>query len=256
MLDSVHIYILFVCFVLRVPGSGDNRRKWITAIEKHQQFDYNRQIFNICKRHFRASDLSQERKKVVLISDAVPSVFENSLAFVDVDQADSMEYQIIGDGIIDDAIQANNQCVQCPFLKQKVADLKKQILDLTIQHDITVQKLQRKLNLLENKNEHKTEQVKQFRGELSREKKQNVRLKDVITELRDQNFISTEDENILNVCFFPFIHICNAKISFVNIYQFLRCSKCRKLLIAYVKVSNIESHIHQACVHFACPFTT
>lgn len=186
-------------FILRVPRSGDIRTKWIEAIGKHQNFDHSRQNFNICKRHFCARDFSEKGNATVLISYAVPSVFEESIVVVDVpDETDSMEIQIIGDGIIDDAIQ-NNQCIQCPFLKQKVDDLKKKISTLNIQHEIEVQKMKRQISLLENRNEQKLDQVKQFRNELSQKKKENVRLKDVIEELKNENFISTEDEKILNV---------------------------------------------------------
>lgn len=188
-----------MCFTSRIPKSGDNRTKWIEAIEKHQWFDYNRQIFNVCNRHFCASDFSKEGNRMTLVSDAVPSVFENSVVVVDGFDERDMENQIIGDGIVDDAICAKNQCVQCPFLKHKVADLKKQILALTVQRDITVQKLQRKIDLLENRNEQKIDQNKQFRKMLSHEKTQNLRLKDVVAELKNQSFISTEDEKILNV---------------------------------------------------------
>lgn len=110
------------------------------------------------------------------------------------------ENQIIGDGIVDDAVHANNRCVQCPFLLQKIADLKKQILHLTVQHSITVQKLQRKIDSIQIKNEQKIDQVTQIKKELCKEKKQIVRLKEVIVELKSQNFISAEDEKLLNVC--------------------------------------------------------
>lgn len=80
-----------------------------------------------------------------------------------------------------------------------MADLRKQIFDLTVQHDVTVQKLQRQIDLLENKNDFKAEQVNQFRKELCQKKKQNLRLIDVITELRNRNLISTEEEIFLNV---------------------------------------------------------
>lgn len=121
-----------------------------------------------------------------LITDAVPSIFEKRVI------ADSNE-------IIGYASQAKNQCAQCPFLLQKVADLEKQIFTLNVQHDISVQQLQRQIDLLKNKNEQKVDQVRLFQKELTLEKKQIVRLKDVIAELKSENFISTEDEKILNV---------------------------------------------------------
>lgn len=145
-------------------------------------------------------DFSDGKDKTALTPHAIPSVFEKKEFVVDfLDETDNMENQIVGDGIIDDAIHANNQCVQCPSLIQKVANLKKEMFKLNVQHDIEMKKLQRQIDLLENKNEQKMDQVKQFRKELSQEKKQNIRLKDVITELKDRNFISTEDEKILNV---------------------------------------------------------
>lgn len=192
----VHV---FVYFILRVPRSGDIRTKWIEAIQKHQHFDYNRQNFHVCRRHFWARDFSKEGNTTALIPDAVPSVFEESVVVIDaLDETDCMESQIIGDGIIDDAIN-NNQCVQCPFLKQKVQDLKKEISTLNIQHEIAVQKFKHQINLLENRNEQELDQVKQFRKQLSQKKRENVRLEEVIEELKNQNFISTEDEKLLNV---------------------------------------------------------
>lgn len=193
---------MFVYFTSRVPISGDNRTKWIEAIEKHQRFD-NRPVFNVCKRHFQACDLSGEGNKLALNVDAVPLIFEKSVTVIG-DETDSIDnpgyLQIIGDGIIDDAIHANNQCIQCPFLKQKAADLNKQIFQLKALHNVETQKFQRQIDLLQKTNEQKNDQVKQFRKDLSQEKTQNIGLKDVISELKSQNFISTEDEKILNVC--------------------------------------------------------
>lgn len=124
-------------------------------------------------------------------SDAVPSVFEKRVAVIDVPD-DGLENQIIEDEI-------DVKCIQCPLLKQKVDDLNKKILKLNIQHDIEMQKLKRKITVLENRNEKKSDEAKQYRNDLSQERKENIRMKDVITELKNQNLISTEDEKILNV---------------------------------------------------------
>lgn len=113
------------------------------------------------------------------------------------DHMDGTENQFI-DGNVDHSL--NNKCVKCPFLECEVANLKKEILNLTVEHDIEVRKLQRKIELLENKNEQKIDQVKQFRKVLSKEKNEVIRLKDIVAELKSQNFISSEDEKILNVC--------------------------------------------------------
>lgn len=181
-------------FIQRVPKEGDRRSKWISMIEKYQTFDYNRRAFNVCKRHFSEDDFLKQGNQTTLVFDAVPSVFEHSAII-----GDRIENQIIGDGIIEDAIRSSNRCHQCPFLKDKVAGLKHQISILTIQHDITVQTLQQKIILLENRNEQKRDQINKVRKELSQEKNINVRLRDVVAELKNQNFISAEDEKILNV---------------------------------------------------------
>lgn len=106
---------------------------------------------------------------------------------------------------IEDAAHAENQCVQCPFLSKKVVDLQKEILNLKTQHDIEIQRLQLKIDKLENYKKEKIDQVKQFRKELLHEKNQTIRLNDVISELKSRNFISDEDGKLLNVsliCFY------------------------------------------------------
>lgn len=146
---------------------------------------------------------------MALNSDASPSIFEKNVTVIgnETDSSDNHGYmQIIGHGIIDDVINGNNQCVQCPFLKQKVADLKKELFNLKVLQNIETQKLLRKIDLLKDRNEQKIDQVKQFQKELSQEKTQNVCLKDMISELKSQNFISTDDEKILNVRFLLFVY--------------------------------------------------
>lgn len=170
-------------------------------------------MFNVCRRHFCARDFSGDTNKEALNIGAVPSVFKETVLANDViDEIDSTEIQIIGDGIINDEIHAKNQYPQCPFLIQKVADLKKEILTLKVKHNIEVQKLQRKLSSLQDKNEERTDRIKQFEKDLTKEKKQNVRLRDVIIELKNQNFISAEEGNMLNVCMTRYCCINNVII--------------------------------------------
>lgn len=218
---------VFMYFILRVPKSCENRIKWIEAIEKNQRFDYNKQIFNVCKRHFCERDFLKSGNTPTLITDAVPSIFEKRV------MADSTDKQIIGN-----AAQPQNQCSQCPPLMQKVKELEKEMFILKTQHDIETQKLQRQIDLLKNKNEQKIVQVKSFQKEMNSEKKLIIRLKDVITDLKNENYISSEDEKILNVIINSFVYLSIYRclhITFLCLL-FQRCLRCKKLLIVCVRV--------------------
>lgn len=179
---------VFVFFILSVPRSGENRSKWIEVIGKHQPFDNNRKMFNVCALHFCVGDFSGNGDKRALNANAVPSIFARRM------NADSTY-----DQVTDNTVPAKNQCVQCPLLLQKIVNLEKEIFTLNVQHNVRLQKLQLQFDSLKNKNAQRIEQVKQFRKDLANEKKETIQLKDVIDDLKSQNFISTEDEKLLNV---------------------------------------------------------
>lgn len=77
--------------------------------------------------------------------------------------------------------------------------MKKQITIIRAEHSIKLQQLQKKIEMLQNLTEKKTDQLKQIRREISQGKTQILRLKDVIDELKSNNFISADDEKFLNV---------------------------------------------------------
>lgn len=142
---------MFINFRYRVPSKGDQREKWIEAIQKHQAFQHSRIEFNVCMRHFKSSDYEQKGSKFVLNRNAIPSIFTDS-AVNNVENCASCNSidSIIGNEIIDDTIQ-NAKCVQCPFLLAKIAELKKEIFRLNANHSISAQKLEQK-NLLLRQN--------------------------------------------------------------------------------------------------------
>lgn len=199
---SQSIFIFFVYFILRVPLEGDIRVKWINAISKYQTFEYNRHRFNVCKRHFNDSDFSNETTALIL--GAVPSIFEKPIIVVDAPHFDALDIA---------TNNSNNQCFKCSSHEKNIDDLKSQLFTLKVQHEVERQKLKHKIYLLENQKDQKIDQVKQYREELSREKKANFRLKDVVAELKNRNLISEDSEKILNVRLFFDIFPLSSKTS-------------------------------------------
>lgn len=67
-------------FVLnvRIPLSGEKRRKWIEAISKHQLFE-NITYYTICSLHFNEADIIRTSSKAVLKEDAIPINFHEAV---------------------------------------------------------------------------------------------------------------------------------------------------------------------------------
>lgn len=174
-------------FPFRIPNDDKRKVRWIEAIKEFQNFDHNRQRFNVCIRHFKESDFERKKNKKVLKSDAIPSIFlcskpENSYDVADV------------------ATEGNNN--ECDFNISpgaKIAELEKQILSIKIEHDIEKQKLERKIFLLENSREQISTKLIDSNKELNHEKLQNSRMRDTIAELKNEKYISEDDEKFLNV---------------------------------------------------------
>lgn len=58
-----------------VPASGDKRKKWIEAIEKHQEFDYCSSKYYICEQHFERDSINIIGKRKNVKPNAIPSIF-------------------------------------------------------------------------------------------------------------------------------------------------------------------------------------
>lgn len=58
-----------------VPFEHAMRKKWIHAIEIHQEFNYKIANYRICEEHFKSEDIMKQNTKKKLIAGAVPSVF-------------------------------------------------------------------------------------------------------------------------------------------------------------------------------------
>lgn len=203
--ESVYcIFILFHAFVfqIRIPNDNIRKARWIEAIEKYQQFDHYRPRFNVCIRHFKESDFEQKKNKKMLKSDAIPSIFLCSEPDSSNNGSDGSDmYMVDLIDVADLAIKDNghNGCESHTLLEVKIAELEKQILSMKIKHDIEKQKLERKIFMLEDSREQIGTKLMENRRELKQEKLQNIRMKDIIAELKNEKYISEDDEKFLNV---------------------------------------------------------
>lgn len=92
-----------------------------------------------------------------------------------------------------------NNSEQNDNLQIVIDELEKKILVLNAQHNIEVEKLKRRIRVLEDNKCKKVVQLKETKKEISKGKTEIKRLIDAIAELRIDRLISPEDENFLNV---------------------------------------------------------
>lgn len=157
-----------------------NRDQWILAIERHQKCKKNR---NVCIRHFLATDYIKKGDKFVLNTNAIPSVFNDPTEFV----------EIISNEIVDDVIsESEKNCVQCPFLLQKIKDLEHEILIMKIKQNLLTAKIENQNEKLKEKNAQQSEQLDASQKEASR-------LKEILDQLKNANYISDSEQNFLSV---------------------------------------------------------
>lgn len=175
-----------------MPARSDieRRAQWVVAVEKHQKFDENRNVFNVCIRHFDKSNLYLRGGEYVLKLNAIPKIFNKANSAtahkVKIDNAS----KAINNNYVDNCVQ------ECELLTTKVTELEKQIVSMKIQHDIEIQKLKIKSGTAREKDKVLLKTVK---NELSKQKTQVLRLNDVIKELHEKHYISPEDVKFLNV---------------------------------------------------------
>lgn len=58
-----------------MPTKGDDRQKWIDAIQINQQYDIHAQRFSICELHFLPESINRQNKKNHLEKGVAPSIF-------------------------------------------------------------------------------------------------------------------------------------------------------------------------------------
>lgn len=165
-------------------SNDTTRNQWIAAIKKYQNYDENRKDFNVCWRHFTDSDLFLRGNQKILRMNAIPSIFNAANnTFLDADS------NIESNGQNDD----ENVSV---LLQARVAELEKEIAVMKIQHDIELQKMKIKSTKL---HDSQTNKLKEVKKELCRQKTKVLRLEDVIKDLHEERYISSDDAKFLSV---------------------------------------------------------
>lgn len=101
------------------------------------------------------------------------------------------------DSISNDIVINNSE--QNDNLQIVIDELENKILVLNAQHNIEVEKLKRRIRVLEDNKCKKVVKLKETKKETSKGKTEIKRLTDAIAELRIDRLISPEDENFLNV---------------------------------------------------------
>lgn len=185
-------------FSIRIPKDSTRKALWIQAIEKFQKFDNNRQRFHVCQRHFQESDFNQKNNKKELKGNAVPSIFLSSTIENGIQESSDHGLEQVVDASV-----GNNEtgCKSCGFLNAKISELEHELLSTRTAHNIEKQRLEHKIYLLENAQEKLGDKFQEKREELKHEINENIRIRDLLAELRKGKYISEDDERFFNVSF-------------------------------------------------------
>lgn len=131
-------------------------------------------------------------KKITLKPDAYPKIFDStnsSFCHADLD--------------VDSDVAASTSCEinkeEFDLLKNKVTELQKSIETMNMQHNIEVQRLQQKISSLQHKSKDKAHELKMVKKNVAKEKNESAKLREVISELRQNKYISPDDEKFFNV---------------------------------------------------------
>lgn len=74
-IESFGINLTNCIHIFRVPSDPTRRKKWITAIETHQEFDYSLSTFYVCDLHFPVECIIKRGARTDLAQNALPSIF-------------------------------------------------------------------------------------------------------------------------------------------------------------------------------------
>lgn len=167
--------------------SSKNGEEWKAAIEKHQKFQYGK---NVCIRHFLESDYTKQGDKLLLKSNAIPSIFDE---IESIDQYKLVEIDY-SDEIVDGAnlLKTDETCSHCPFLLQKIKDLEHDILVLKSEYNVMTAKIEQQKKQLKEGNVQKSKQLNVSQNEVSR-------LKKILDHLKNENYIPDTEKDLLNV---------------------------------------------------------
>lgn len=90
-------------------------------------------------------------------------------------------------------------CSTCSDYKTQIVDLKKQIVQMNIDHDVKVQSMLRRIEDLQSLKMNNSSEMKEMRKHISKERERNIDLQRKIDEIKHQRYFSAEDSEIRNV---------------------------------------------------------
>lgn len=164
----------------RLPTVTVKRQQWIESIQKHQKFE-NATYYNICRRHFHASNLVERNNHLELTPDAVPSIF-NDIVIVN------------GTNIENDSDRSD-----CTELKALQSAMSK----MSIDHNKTVHSLQNEITKLkkmcDQKDERALELIKDLSeagNQLNKAEASMNNLKNEIKELKSHRYVPDNTPNV------------------------------------------------------------
>lgn len=189
--------------VFRVPKDVPTRNKWIQSIKKHQSFQNTITVFNVCIQHFNEHDYSKVKEKCVLKPNALPSIFEiTNIMFKSqmecLEQPNSSNSQNEVTHTFSDSYTDFNA---------KNEELKAEIRNLKINHQMQIEGLKKKIEGLENKLEKRVDELNLCKKELTKKNSEIERLKVLTKDLKTQRYISPKLAEAVNVYFYIFIFI-------------------------------------------------
>lgn len=156
-------------------------------------------------RHFNPDDIHQNGGNILLNANAIPSVF-------------TREVQNSTDAANPDHDICDNQakCFQCSSYEAKIAELTKHIKKITAQHTFKTQTLERKFLSLQRFCKKKSMKLIDTKKLLSGKKNENLQLKEVISTLENERYITSDDANVLNVRNFhvDILNSLNSKLNY------------------------------------------
>lgn len=164
--------------IFRLPSDFEARTKWIDAIKSHHHANIETDIFNVCEKHFKDSDMYTRGSVKSLRPNSIPTIFCTVARTPTVAQTSTIQ------------TKTNEE------LMNKIAELENEILRLKIENDVALQNEKIKAN-----NIVKSQRVllKNAKKELLRKEKQINKMSDLVDELQNERLVSPDDAKFLNV---------------------------------------------------------
>lgn len=182
---------------IRAPGrsNAEKRAKWITEIQKHQEFRDDKTNISICIRHFENDFLIRKQNKVMLTPNAYPTKYLDNNESTAADSA-------VSDLLFEnDTDRAPSICLSCIDLRTELIDLKKEMFKTDMEHSIQVQSLMRQIEELKKQNMNNSTNIYNMRQQLTKAKQEIIDIQQQNSKDIDERLFSIDKNPIHHVCY-------------------------------------------------------